>query len=88
MPRYSYAKILTRKEVVPKEEHGLDTATDEGKKNRIQGGCYRRGLFALILCSPTLIHSMNPKWFVVDYVFEREHHEQFTYVKSEYDLVR
>jgi len=32
------------------------------------------------------IHNMNPKWFVAGYVFEREHHEQFTYVISEVRL--
>ena len=66
----SYAKILTRKEVVPKEEHGLDTATDEGKKNRIQRSCYRRGLFALILFSLTLIEvslacSLTPDAYMI-----------------------
>ena len=50
----SYVKILIRKEVVPKVNVGLNTATYKGNKNRTQGSCYRNGLFALNLCSLTL----------------------------------
>jgi len=34
-----YAKIITRKEVVPNEDDHPDNATGEGKKNRTPGSC-------------------------------------------------